>query len=168
MAVLYASSSRKRKGTFRVKACQSLAAVRVTFDDDRAVANAGLVLTATTAQHLGLLRAAQDMIRLDGPGAANAGIKAMTVIEAMVAGADCIDDVDVLRAGSTAAVLGHRVAAPSTIGTFLRSFTFGHVRQLDRFAEQALTAAWAAGAGPGVAPLVIDIDSTICEVDGYA
>jgi hypothetical protein len=168
MAVLYASSSRKRKGTFRVKACQSLAAVRVTFDDDRAVANAGLVLTATTAQHLGLLRAAQDMIRLDGPGAANAGIKAMTVIEAMVAGADCIDDVDVLRAGSTAAVLGHRVAAPSTVGTFLRSFTFGHVRQLDRFAEQALTAAWAAGAGPGDDPLVIDIDSTICEVHGYA
>lgn len=120
-----------------MKACQSLDALRVTFDDDRAVSNAGLVLTATTAQHLGLLDAAQDMVRLSGPGAANAGVKAMTVIEAMVAGADCIDDVDVLRAGSTATVLGHRVAAPSTIGTFLRSFTFGHVRQLDRFAEHA-------------------------------
>jgi len=167
MAVLYASSSRKRKGTFRVKACQNLDAVRVTFDDDRAVANAGLVLTATTAQHLGLLDAAQDMIRLDGLGAANAGVKAMTVIEAMVAGADCIDDVDVLRAGSTAKVLGHRVAAPSTIATFLRGFTFGHVRQLDRFAEHALAAAWAAGAGPGDQSLVIDIDSTICEVHGY-
>ena len=167
MAVLYASSSRKRKGTFRVKACQNLDAVRVTFDDDRAVANAGLVLTATTAQHLGLLDAAQDMIRLDGPGAANAGVKAMTVIEAMVAGADCIDDIDVLRAGSTAKVLGHRVAAPSTIATFLRGFTFGHVRQLDRFAEHALAAAWAAGAGPGDQSLVIDIDSTICEVHGY-
>jgi hypothetical protein len=108
-----------------VKACQSLDALRVTFDDDRAVANAGLALTATTAQHLGLLDAARESIRLSGPGAANAGVKAMTVIEAMVAGADCIDDVDVLRAGSTAAVLGHRVAAPSTIGTFLRGFTFG-------------------------------------------
>ena len=151
-----------------MKACQSLDALRVTFDDDRAVANAGLVLTATTAQHLGLFDAAEDMIRLSGPGAANPGVKAMTVIEAMVAGADCIDDVDVLRAGSTAAVLGHRVAAPSTIGTFLRSFTFGHVRQLDRFAEAALAAAWAAGAGPGDQPLVIDIDSTICEVHGYA
>lgn len=150
-----------------MKACQSLDALRVTFDDDRAVANAGLVLTATTAQRLGMFAAAEESIRLDGPGAANAGVKAMTVIEAMVAGADCIDDVDVLRAGSTAAVLGHRVAAPSTIGTFLRAFTFGHVRQLDRFAETALTAAWNAGAGPGEGPLVIDIDSTICEVHGY-
>lgn len=137
------------------------------FDDDRAVGNAGLVLTATTAQRLGLLEAAQGSIRLSGPGAANAGVKALTVIEAMVAGADCIDDVDVLRAGSTSQVLGHRVAAPSTIGTFLRSFTFGHVRQADRFAEAALCAAWAAGAGPGDGPLVIDIDSTICEVHGY-
>lgn len=150
-----------------MKACQSLDALRVTFDDDNAVANAGLVLTATTAQRLGLLQAAQNTIRLDGLGAANPGVKAMTVIEAMVAGADCIDDVDVLRAGATAKVLGHRVAAPSTVGTFLRCFTFGHVRQLDRFAEQALTAAWAAGAGPGEGPLVIDIDSTICEVHGY-
>lgn len=150
-----------------MKACQSLDALRVTFDDPNAVANAGLVLTATTAQRLGLLRAANESIRLSGPGAANAGSKAMTVIEAMVAGADCIDDVDVLRSGSTSAVLGHGVLAPSTIGTFLRCFTFGHVRQADRFAEKALTAAWAAGAGPGDDPLVIDIDSTICEVHGY-
>lgn len=150
-----------------MKACQNLDVLRVTFDDDRAVSNAGLVLTATTAQRLGLVEAAQASVRLSGPGAANAGVKAMTVIEAMVAGADCIDDVDVLRAGSTAGVLGHRVAAPSTIGTFLRSFTFGHVRQLDRFSELALTAAWTAGAGPGDQPLVIDIDSTICEVHGY-
>lgn len=150
-----------------MKACQSLNTVRVTFDDPNAVANAGLVLTATTAQRLGLREAAHESIHLSGPGAANAGTKVMTVIEAMVAGADCIDDVDVLRAGSTAAVLGHRVAAPSTIGTFLRDFTFGHVRQADRFAERALTAAWAAGAGPGDDPLVIDIDSTICEVHGH-
>lgn len=150
-----------------MKACQSLDSLRVTFDDPNAIANAGLVLTAITAQRLGLLRAAQESIRLSGPGAANAGVKAMTAIEAMVAGADCIDDVDVLRAGSTSAVLGHRVAAPSTIGTFLRGFTFGHVRQADRFAEAALTAAWTAGAGPGDQPLVIDIDSTICEVHGY-
>ena len=150
-----------------MKACQRLDSLRVTFDDPNAVANAGLVLTATTAQRLGLFRAAQESIHLDGPGAANAARKALTVIEAMVAGADCIDDVDVLRAGSTAKVLGHGVAAPSTIGTFLRCFTFGHVRQLDRFAERSLTAAWAAGAGPGDQPLVIDIDSTICEVHGY-
>ncbi len=59
----------------------------------------------------------------------------------------CIDDADVLRAGSSAAVLGHRVMAPSTLGTFLRCFAFGHVRQLDRAAERLLGRAWAAGAG---------------------
>jgi hypothetical protein len=57
--------------------------------------------------------------------------------------------------------------APSTLGTFLRSFTFGHVRQLDRFTEQLLLRAWAAGAGPGATAMTIDLDSTICEVQGY-
>ena len=86
----------------------------------------------------------------------------------MLAGGDCIDDADLLRAGSTAVVLGHRVLAPSTLGTFLRSFTFGHVRQLDRLAERVLTRAWAAGAGPGDQPLTVDVDSTIWEVYGQA
>jgi len=151
-----------------VKACQTLDSVRVIFDDDNAVANAGLVLTATLAERLGMKTAADSLIRLEGPGAANAGEKVMTLVHSLIAGGDCIDDVDVLRAGSTQAVLGHRVAAPSTVGTFLRSFTFGHVRQADRFSEAVLTAAWAAGAGPGAQPLTIDIDSTICEVHGYA
>jgi hypothetical protein len=57
-------------------------------------------------------------------------------VHALVAGGDCIDDADVLRTGATAQVLGHQVMAPSTLGTFLRSFTFGHVRQLDQAAEQ--------------------------------
>jgi hypothetical protein len=85
----------------------------------------------------------------------------------MVAGGDCIDDVELLRWGSTASVLGHRVMAASTVGTWLRSFTFGHVRQLDRLTEAILGRAWAAGAGPGDGPLVVDLDSTICEVCGY-
>jgi hypothetical protein len=59
----------------------------------------------------------------------------LTLVHPILAGADCIDDADVLRTGSTAEVLGHQVMAPSTLGTFLRSFTFGHVRQLDRVAE---------------------------------
>ena len=67
----------------------------------------------------------------------------------MALGADCIDDCDVLRAGQTRAVLGHAVSAPSTLGTFLRAFTFGHVRQLDRVLAVSLSRAWAAGAGPG-------------------
>jgi hypothetical protein len=90
----------------------------------------------------------------------------LTLVHAMVAGADCIDDCDVLRAGATARVLGHRVMAPSTLGTFLRSFTFGHVRQLDALSEALLFRAWAFGAGPGEVAMTIDIDSTIQQVCG--
>jgi Transposase DDE domain group 1 len=57
--------------------------------------------------------------------------------------------------------------AASTVGTWLRSFTFGHVRQLDRLTEAILGRAWGAGAGPGDGPLAVDVDSTICEVCGY-
>jgi hypothetical protein len=84
----------------------------------------------------------------------------------MIAWASPIDHVDILRAGATAGVLGHRVMAPSTLGTFLRAFTFGHVRQLEAVVGRSLERAWRFGAGPGAAPLVIDVDSTICEVDG--
>jgi Transposase DDE domain group 1 len=74
---------------------------------------------------------------------------------------------DLLRCGQTSSVLGHRVMAPSTLGTFLRSFTFGHIRQLDRLTEQLLMRAWVAGAGPGDGPMTMDLDSTVCEVHGY-
>jgi hypothetical protein len=142
--------------------------VAVTFDDDHAVANAGLFLTASLAQHLGLEQLADDTVDLGGrAGSGHQGAKMMTVVHSIAVGGDCIDDVDVLRSGSTAAVLGHRVLAPSTIGTFLRGFTFGHVRQLDRLTGEALTRAWAVGAGPGDRPMTIDLDSTIEEVHGY-
>jgi hypothetical protein len=59
-----------------------------------------------------------------------------------------VANAGLLRCGATSQVLGHRVMAPSTLGTFLRAFAFGHVRQLDRLTEQLLTRAWAAGAGP--------------------
>jgi hypothetical protein len=72
-----------------------------------------------------------------------------------------------LRAGATTDVLPHRVMAPSTIGTFLRAFTFGHLRQLDVVLGEALRRAWSMGAGPGDEPVVFDIDSTITEVHGY-
>jgi DDE family transposase len=90
----------------------------------------------------------------------------VTLIHSIVAGGDSIDDAGILRCGQTAEVLGYRVMAPSTLGTFLRSFTFGHVGQLDRLAEEVLTRAWAAGAGPGDAPMTIDLGSTVCEVYG--
>ena len=138
--------------------------VEVTFDDEHAVADAGLILPATLAQRLGVEALADELV---GVGH-RSGRKVLTVVHALAAGADCIDDADILRSGATARVLGHDVMAPSTIGTWLRSFTFGHVRQLDRLSEQLLTRAWAAGAGPGDGELVIDVDSTICQIHGYA
>ena len=90
----------------------------------------------------------------------------MTLVASALAGRDCIDDADVLRAGGTARVIGCVVKAPSTLGTFLRSFRWGHVRQLDRVGRELLARAWAAGAGPGDGPLTIDLDSTICETYG--
>ena len=140
----------------------------VGFDDDHAVANAGLLLPATLAERLGIEQIVDRLVDLgDRPGAHRPGRKVLTLVHAMVAGGDCIDDADVLRTGQTAQVLGHRVLAPSTLGTFLRSFTFGHIRQLDQATEQILSRAWAAGAGPGTQPMTIDVDSTICEVHGH-
>jgi hypothetical protein len=142
--------------------------VAVCFDDERLVADAGVVLPATLAARLGIEALVDETVCLgDRPGAANAGSKVMTLIAAMALGADSIDDCDILRAGRTAAVLGHRVAAPSTLGTFLRAFTFGHVRQLDRVLGESLERAWRAGAGPGEGRLVVDVDSFVGEVHGY-
>jgi len=141
--------------------------VAVAFDDQRAVADAGIVLSATLAGRLGIEALVDERVDLgERAGAGNEGAKVMTLISAMALGADCIDDCDVLRAGRTADVLGHRVMAPSTLGTFLRAFTFGHVRQLDRVLGEALGRAWAAGAGPGAGRLVIDVDSFVGETFG--
>ncbi|MGH7642180.1 MAG: IS1380 family transposase [Candidatus Dormibacteria bacterium] len=139
----------------------------VAFDDPHQVANAGLLLPATLAQHLGLRQLVEHHLDLgQAPGRANVGHKAMTLVHAMLAGGDSIDDADMLRAGATRTVLGHGVLAPSTLGTFLRSFSFGHVRQLDAVSRDALGRAWRAGMGPGEQPLTIDLDSTICETYG--
>jgi hypothetical protein len=134
----------------------------VTFDDDHAVADAGLALVAVLSEKLGLEALAEELVDVHPfPGR-----RVATLVHAMVAGASFIDDADVLRSGSTAAVLGHKVMAPSTLGTFLRRFTFGHVRQLDKVAEVLLTRAWSLGAGPGDVPMTIDMDSTIVPVHG--
>lgn len=141
----------------------------VVFDDERAVANAGVLLPALLASRLGIEALVDESVDLgECSGAANPGRKVMTMLSAMALGADCIEDCDVLRSGQTAAVLGHRVVAPSTLGTFLRDFTFGHVRQLDRVLGEALKRAWAAGAGPGDGRLTVDVDSFVGEVHGYA
>ena len=141
--------------------------IQVAFDDHRLVDNAGLLLPATLALHLGLSQLVQQRLDLgDAPGRANTGDKIMTLLASALAGGDCIDDADALRSGGTAGVLDCMVKASSTLGTFLRSFLWGHVRQLDRVSGELLARAWAARAGPGDAPLTIDLDSTICETYG--
>ena len=141
--------------------------IHVAFDDHRLVANAGLILPVTLAQHLGLGELVDNHVDLaDAPGRANAGDKMLTLVASALAGGDCIDDADVLRTGGTASAIGCVVKAPSTLGTFLRSFRWGHVRQLDRISGELLARAWLAGAGPGDGPLTIDLDSTICETYG--
>lgn len=138
--------------------------VAVRFDDANAVADAGLLVTGTLLRRLGLEATTDATVSVGH----RPGRKLATLVTSLVAGGDCIDDVDAVRAGSTAAVAGHEVVAASTIGTWLRAFTFGHVRQLDRVTETLLARAWTAGAGPGDAEVVIDVDSTIVEVHGKA
>jgi hypothetical protein len=141
--------------------------LRVEFDEERLIANAGLVLIATLSRRLGIEQLVDKTVRLgQRAGAARPGRKVLSLIHAIAAGADSIDDTGVLRAGGTEAVLGHRAMAPSTLGTFLRAFSFGHVRQLDRVLAEAIKRAWAIGAGPGEGRLVIDIDSFLGEAKG--
>jgi hypothetical protein len=142
--------------------------VRVEFDDERVVSDAGVTVVATLANRLGIEALAGRVVRLrrDRPGPANAGRKVMAVLFAMVLGADSIDDCEVLRAGRTRRLLGGWMPAPSTLGTFLRAFTFGHVRQLDALLGETLVRAWRAGAGPGEGRLVINVDSFVGEVCG--
>ena len=100
--------------------------IQIAFDDHRLVNNAGLLLPATLAQRVGLRELVDHHLDLgDAPGRANAGDKLLTLVASALAGGDCIDDADALRAGRTSSVLGCMVKA--TLGTFLRSFRWGHV-----------------------------------------
>ena len=142
--------------------------IQITFDDHRLVNNAGLLLPATLALNLGLRQLVDHHLDLgDAPGAGERGRQD--------------DDPDRLCAGGRRLHRRRRcvarrrngrcsrlLKAPSTLGTFLRSFRWGHVRQLDRVSRELLARAWAAGAGPGDAPFTIDLDSTICETYGLA
>jgi hypothetical protein len=143
--------------------------LRAAWDDERLVSDAGIALLGTLAARLGIERLIDHAVRLprDRPGAGHAGRKAMALIYAMALGADCIDDCELLRSGRTRRLLGGWLPAPSTLGTFLRAFTFGHVRQLDRVLDESLARAWRAGAGPGKKRLVVDVDSFVGEVHGH-
>ena len=152
-----------------MRSSHSLDRIDMAFDGTQLVSDAGLVLPATLAQHLGLRELVDEHLDLGAkPGRANGGDKLLTLVMSALAGGDCIDDVAALRAGGIGRILGFTVKAASTLGTFLRSFRWGHVRQLDRVSRELLARAWAAGAGPGAEPLTIDLDSTICETYGLA
>ncbi len=141
--------------------------IHIAFDDHRLVNNAGLILPATLALHLSLPQLVDRHLDLgNAPGRANPGDKMVTLVASALAGGGCIDGPEALRSGSTGRVLGCVVKAPSTLGTFLRSFRWGHVRQLDRVSRELPARAWGASGGLGDRPLTIDLDSTIRETYG--
>jgi hypothetical protein len=146
---------------------RALDRIGVTFDEPSLVADAGLLVPATLMVRLGLEALVNQMVRLSGRvGGALPGRKVLALVTAILAGATHIDHTNRLRAGATARVLPFKVMAPSTLGTFLRSFTFGHVRQLDAVIGAAIKRAWSLGMGPKDGPVTIDLDSTIVEVHG--
>lgn len=128
--------------------------------------NAGLLPAAVLAQRIDLAGLVDERLKLAAHGA-NSGTKALTVIGSMLAGGDSIDDVAVLRSGATGSLFD-ATRAPSTVGSWLRAHKWSNVRQLDAVSRELLARLWAAGAGPADlnAPLTIDIDSTIVEVQG--
>lgn len=138
----------------------------VSFDESNLVPNAGLLPAAVLAQRIDLAGLVDERLKLARHGA-NSGAKALTVIGSMLAGADSIDDVAVLRSGASGALFDD-TRAPSTVGSWLRAHKWSNVRQLDAVSRELLARLWAAGAGPDdlSAPLTIDVDSTIVEVQG--
>ncbi len=142
--------------------------IGVIFDEGSLVADAGLIVPATLCVRLGLERLIDHAVQLVGRvGGAHAGRKILTLVFAILAGGSHIDHAERLRSGATARLLPFKVMAPSTLGIFLRLFTFGHVRQLDKVVDESIARAWRLGAGPGGRAMTIDLDSTIVEVHGH-
>ena len=141
--------------------------VDAVFDDPNLIASAGLVPLVALAQQAGLTSLADERLSVPTDKGANAGLKITSLVAGMIAGADSIDDMALLRHGGMGKVF-HRPYAPSTLGQFLRTFTFGHVRQLDAVASRVLTNL--ASSTPVAAGIdtraVVDIDDTIIEVHG--
>ena len=140
-----------------------------SFDDPNLVSAAGLLPVVRLAEKAGLRRLADQWLSVPTDKGANAGAKVASLVAGMVAGADSIDDMAVLRHGGMRKLFT-AIYAPSTLGSFLRSFTFGHVRQLDAVASRFLTAL--AGKAPivpaptGDGMVFVDVDDTIIEVHG--
>lgn len=149
-------------------------AISIRFDDPNLVSASGLVPTMTLAYSADLQGLADDHLSVPTDKGANAGLKVASLVAGMVAGADSIDDMALLRHGGMKKLFT-KIYAPSTLGSFLRKFTFGHVRQLDAVASRFLTAlaglSWLLG-HPQHPPVrtghaLIDVDDTIIEVHGH-
>ncbi|QHE73770.1 hypothetical protein GFS60_07434 (plasmid) [Rhodococcus sp. WAY2] len=138
------------------------------FDDRNLLASAGLIPVLGLAQENRLADLADEYVSVPTDKGANAGRKVTALVAGMVAGADSIDDMALLRHGAMATVFD-RPYAPSTLGSFLRSFTFGHVRQLDAVATRFLRglAERTPLAGAPEARVVVDLDDTIVPVHGH-
>ena len=144
-------------------------AIDVRFDDPNLVSCAGLVPVMALAQRCGLAALLVDRLTITAKGGANAATKILALVAGMVCGADSITDMDLLRHGGMGRLFTG-VRAPSTLGTFLRLFTFGHVRQLDAVAAGLLARlAAATPVLPDADQLVlVDIDDTVRQTYGYA
>jgi hypothetical protein len=152
-----------------MRVSHSFPAISTVFDDPNLVSYAGLAPTMALAHRAGLGDLVADTLTLKAEGGANAHLKVPALVAGMVAGADSIDDMDRLRHGGMDRLFTG-IRAPSTLGTFLRTFTFGHVRQLDAVASRFLAALaknapLLPGADQGV---YVDIDDTIKATHGYA
>src|SRR3954468_13831945 len=160
-----------RKGISEVQLSHKPRSIAAKFDDPNLVSSAGLVPTMALAESVGLRDLADERLSVPTDKGANAGLKVSSLVAGMVAGADSIDDMELLQHGGMRRVFGHAYA-PSTLGSFLRAFTFGHVRQLDAVASRFIAAL--AGRSPLVAGVgdgeyvLVDVDDTIIEVHGYA
>ena len=141
-----------------------------SFDDPNLVSAAGLLPVMRLAERTALRRLADQWLTVPSDKGANAGLKVSSLVAGMVAGADSIDDMALLRHGGTGKLFTH-CYAPSTLGSFLREFTFGHVRQLDAVASRVLVVL--AGEAPivpvpsGGGFVFVDVDDTIIEVHGH-
>jgi Transposase DDE domain group 1 len=155
-----------------MQSLHAAAAVGVAFDDPNLIASAGLVPVIALAEQVGVPQLVTEQLRIEdaaNAAGANPAAKVMSLLAGMVAGADSIEDVDRLRRAGTGLLFDH-IRAPSTLGTFLRAFTHGHVQQLNAVLRQTLIAlATRAPLLPGADQVVfVDLDSTHRQVYGYA
>jgi Transposase DDE domain group 1 len=178
MGLLYGSTRRSTKGIRQVQLSHTSRRTSAVFDDPNLVSSAGLVPVVALAESAGLAALVQERLSVPTDKGANAGLKVTSLVAGMVAGADSIDDMALLRHGGMRRAFA-RAYAPSTLGSFLRAFTFGHVRQLDAVASRFVigladqtplmgSPRAESAQTTGTGHVLVDVDDTVVEVHGYA